>query len=741
MKLTNRIISPIAFLLFLPLAIFAQAPQETEEAADDEIYIEDNQREIDSIRALIAPSTPDNLLIEYYGGIAQFSHIADTVIKYANLSNNLCKESDIVWLAKNNFILAKAHHIDGDNKTALPYLEKAFVYFEKINDTENVIKSYQLQSYIYEEMNDLDSAVHYMTKVLEFGNRLNDTSLVASCYQDLGVMYGERQMNKESEKYLSKALELDSLTNNLSECALDLFYLAQLILHKETDSLQDIYTARNYITKSVKIFESLNSYKKYLAYSTSAAVYISLAHKTNIDKYADSSLYYYKMAEPTFKISSGPGNYRLLRLCYVDYLLYYKKYDDALRVMRELEDTFDDDTPQDQRIGFHLKYQEIYLSLGDYKNAYLHSEQRHKCEMASLNDSTLAALSDVKALQISIKDKLEREKDEEVHAADKRRLQTLIIALIAGLVLVFIIFWNKHNANRILSEKNLMLNSQKAEIEAQRDEIAVQKDIITRQCQDVENVNNQLFASLNYAERIQLAAVSKPEEVKALFPESFVFYKPRDIVSGDFYRCGRCGRYSVMVTADCTGHGIPGAFLSMLGLSALKEFAVTEYDAENPGTILDRIRDFIKTTLIAPQKDRTVNEGMDMTICCYDFDKMVMHYAIAQQLAVIVRKGEVIKLQGDSMPVGRYMTEKEHFRTMTTTIEKGDMVYSFSDGVHDQLGGKFNRKFLRKNLVSLLASFADKPAEEQCQILEEKIRSWQGETPQIDDMTMIGIRV
>jgi serine phosphatase RsbU (regulator of sigma subunit) len=293
----------------------------------------------------------------------------------------------------------------------------------------------------------------------------------------------------------------------------------------------------------------------------------------------------------------------------------------------------------------------------------------------------------------------------------------------------------------VLTLKNQTLNQQKSEIEKQRDEIAIQKNIITEQWQEVEAVNKNLIHSINYAQRIQRAAISTIEDVRAIFPDSFVFYRPRDIVSGDFYRCGRCGKYAVMITADCTGHGIPGAFLSMLGLSGLKEYMVSEYDAQNPGIVLDKMKSFIKATLTPSQKNRNIDDGMDMTICCFDMEQMIMHYAIAAQTAYIIRNGEAIKLKGDVMPVGRYVHEKEHFQSLTLPLQKGDMIYTFSDGIQDQLGGPERRKFLQKNLTSLLSFIADKDTDDQYALLEHAIAQWQGTLPQIDDMTLVGIRV
>ena len=321
----------------------------------------------------------------------------------------------------------------------------------------------------------------------------------------------------------------------------------------------------------------------------------------------------------------------------------------------------------------------------------------------------------------------------------------IIISLSIVSLLISIIFGNKSIANKKLTAKNELLSRQKSEIESQRDEIETQKNIITEQWREVEDVNQKLFSSLNYAERIQRAAVSSIEDVKVLFSESFVYYKPRDIVSGDYYRCVKCGRFSVMITADCTGHGIPGAFLSMLGLSGLKEFLATENDAENQGSILDRMRGFIKTTLAGKNGKETISDGMDMTICCFDFDNMELRYAIANQKIILIRRGELQRIKGDNMPVGRYVREKEHFESFTMKIEKGDIFYMFSDGIEDQLGGNtsdgYGRKFLLRNLQNFLLEISLEPMEKQRELLDEKVLAWRGNMPQVDDMTLVGIRV
>ena len=373
----------------------------------------------------------------------------------------------------------------------------------------------------------------------------------------------------------------------------------------------------------------------------------------------------------------------------------------------------------------------------------------HQYTSAINNDSTVAALADSKAREAVAVEKVKLEDANILFKEHRSKMITIISSLVAILILIAVLsafiyhslkIKKRNNSELIL--KNELLNNQKAEIEAQRDEIESQKNIIAKQLHNVDQVNRKLFKSINYARLIQRAAVSSLEDVRWLFPESFVYYSPRDIVSGDFYRAESCGRFSVIVTADCTGHGIPGAFLSMLGISALKEFLVTEQDAERPGTVLDRMRAFVKSTLVADsQHGLTISDGMDISIFCVDTDTMEAHYATANQKIYIIRKGEAIKLSGDNMPVGRYVMEREHFQTFTINLQKGDTVYMYTDGIIDQLGEKTQKKFLAINLVHTLVAIADKPMDTQYQILEKTIDDWRGTNPQLDDMTMVGFRI
>ena len=717
--------------LYIIILVIVVAPF----AASAQVDGDRASQQIDSILARISSGSPDSIKAAAYyqaAKVAAYSGTPDTTIKYANLSLEYCRPADWELTARNHNSIGYAYYFKGDVRESINhYLQSADIYLRK-GDTTKAVVLYCNVSSFYGNLSMMDSCFYHLNRCLDISVRRCDTALMVSCYGQFALISLNRELFDDAGRYSLQALRLDSLAGIRDENTAQhqmVYGLSQISKYASRRDTSCLYTGHAYLKKSVLLYDSIQTdLNRYMAYSHIASSYIELAKLTRNKAYADSCLHYYKLAE-AFYLNEGYniGSYLDASGTYISYLLFLKKYAEAKNFAISLRKHITDDTPKLWITRYNRHLISIYESLGEWENAY-----RQMCLMDQYNrelvsDSVLDVIAGAKAEQAVLREKISREKDEQVHAAETSRMRTLIFSLTGGLVLVLLFVF--------------YINSQNRKIKAQRDEIATQKDIITEQWREVDYVNGQLVSSINYARRIQCAAVSSENDVHSVFPDSFVFYRPRDIVSGDFYRCGRCGRYSVMVTADCTGHGIPGAFLSMLGLSALKEYMATESDAENPGSVLDRIRDFIKTTLVSAEDGSDVNDGMDMTVCCYDYDNMRLNYAIACQTAVIIRNGEAIRLKGDNMPVGRFLAEREHFKSFSVSIQKGDMVYTFSDGIQDQFGGGSDRKFTIKRLLALLVSIADKPAAEQCESLERAILDWRGDTPQVDDMTLVGVRV
>lgn len=736
----NQISQLFSVVLLLLLPVLVQGAQH----ADAETALDQTQHKVDSLLSLITTDASDSLKLKCYNHISEISDNPDTVLKYAQLTLDICDESDFYHIANANDAISWAYYVKDEARLSLQYAIKALPFIERTGRADRIAEECISIAKSYHELNIRDSIFMYFNRALDIYLELKDSAFIAYTYRSIGMVNSDFDYKQAAAEYLRKAFVIDSALDNYLDIANDYLYLSNTV----TDHRQKLY----YLKKSVAIFDSIPTDDSYYIRERSSAnqrlarTYIAMAQQTGQRAFADSCYIYLKKNGMS---DSGPDDWNFLtHTCYAEYLLFCGKTQAALDVLLKCENHLTQSEINAPLLAeYYKRLTETYTALGDYKNALASFRMQHKYQTAYANDSTLNVLAS-----------FQTEQTMRVHAAEKqrvesenRRLKTVRTSLAIGLalvmalvVLVFRMLIIKRKANRELIYKNDMLDQQNAEILAQREEIETQRDLITQQWHEVEDVNHKLLESINYARRIQYAAISLKTEVDKIFPQNMVFYRPCDIVSGDFYRVAQCGRFSVLIIADCTGHGIPGAFLSMLGISALKEFCATEQDAANPGAILDRLRSFIKSTLVSDMKD-AIDDGMDMTICSFDFSAMEMRYAMANQTAVVVRDGEVIKLQGDRMPVGRYIIEKEHFTTQTMPIEKGDVVYCFTDGIQDQLGGDLSNevgeKFLRKNLIDLLQANSGKPLETQCQLLDQTINNWRNGRQQVDDMTLVGIRV
>ncbi|MBQ1883898.1 MAG: serine/threonine-protein phosphatase [Bacteroidales bacterium] len=704
--------------------------------AQDNDGSDPNIQLVDSLLGLISPASPDTLKAHYYGEIARVTGNADTSLKYGLLAIELYDPSNLLPICTANYNVGKAYYMRNESEKALPYFAETAQMSNALGLRTKAATAYVAIGSCYEDLNIKDSIFLYYNMALKIYVEEKDTAKISYAYLTIGETQSNMGLYAAAEENYRQALHYVTLAADTLEMAYCNYMIGDAVF-KNSDTL--FARAITSLRTSVELFDSAETndvyyiHGKYLAYSSLAGAYIAAAKFTGQQVYADSC-YLYIQKVGKYDLNNGNiANYIGTRHVYVDYLIFCKRYKDALAELSDLQQYFTDDIPLNTLKNYHDRLCEVHKNLGNYKEALYNFEKSTECKFALLNDSTFASLKNAEVERTRMFEELKRENAEKLYHAAKTRFWIIIISLAIGLSLIFVMLWNKRAANRVLKAKNTILNEQKSEIEAQRDEIEAQRN-------QIESQRNDLISSVNYAKRIQFAAVSKQSEVDSVFPENFVYYRPRDIVSGDFFRVAMCGKYRVLITADCTGHGIPGAFLSMLGISALKEFCVSEHDAENPGTVLDRMRDFIKNTLVSGTDD-TINDGMDMTICSFDFSAKVMRYATANQTILLIRNGKVSKLKGDHMPVGRYLVEKDHFQTLEQPIETDDMVYCFSDGIQDQTGGPEGNRMKSKQFFALLLKNSEKPVDQQYDLLDRAVSEWRGNEPQLDDMTLVGIRV
>jgi serine phosphatase RsbU (regulator of sigma subunit) len=264
-------------------------------------------------------------------------------------------------------------------------------------------------------------------------------------------------------------------------------------------------------------------------------------------------------------------------------------------------------------------------------------------------------------------------------------------------------------------------------------EVLHQRNLLQRRTKNIED-------SLKYAQRIQTAMFTTPREMKVLFPESFIFQRPKDIVSGDFYWARRVNGKILFSVADCTGHGVPGAFMSLIGLEFFRQIVV-ERQILKPSEILNEMNRYFDL-VFANLDELSLKDGIDLAFCAYDYKKKTLEYAGAFNPVYIIRDNAIMEVKGDRIIVGPdYGIERGSFKNRSVVLEDDDVLYMFSDGYADQFGGPEGKKFKYRRFRHLLMSIHKLPMEEQHSRLEENINEWMGsQHDQIDDLMVIGIR-
>ncbi len=280
-----------------------------------------------------------------------------------------------------------------------------------------------------------------------------------------------------------------------------------------------------------------------------------------------------------------------------------------------------------------------------------------------------------------------------------------------------------------------------AKVIERTEEVVQQKEEIEQKNQELEVLYKHVTDSIKYAKRIQEAILPPDSFVKKLLPNSFVLYKPKDIVSGDFYWMDGKNGKSMFAAVDCTGHGVPGAFMSIVGYNILKH-TVNNNSFTEPALILDELNNGVSETLHHGHEESQAKDGMDISFCTIDYNKMELQYAGAYNPLYLVRNGELLQTKADKFPIGLFLgTEKKKFTNHTIRLEKGDSIYIFSDGYADQFGGPNGKKFMAGNFRDLLIEASKHPVDKQKEILNKTIEEWRGPLDQVDDILVIGVRV
>jgi serine phosphatase RsbU (regulator of sigma subunit) len=311
-----------------------------------------------------------------------------------------------------------------------------------------------------------------------------------------------------------------------------------------------------------------------------------------------------------------------------------------------------------------------------------------------------------------------------------------VFSLIVLIILIIKLY------TRTLKERNIMLEKT----------ISIRTKTIVEQKQEIEHKHKEITDSINYAERIQRSFLATEKQLNENLNNYFVLFKPKDVVSGDFYWSANLSNGNfALVTADSTGHGVPGAIMSLLNVTSLEK-AIEHFT--NPADILNHTRQTIIERLKKDGSEEGGKDGMDCSLLAFDFVSpfeggaqragdvaAILHIAAANNPVWIIRENEMIEIKPDKMPVGKNDKQDQSFTTHTIELQKGDTIYTLTDGFPDQFGGEKGKKFMSKKLKELLLANVHLPIAQQKELLDSTFKNWVGDLEQVDDVTVVGIRI
>jgi serine phosphatase RsbU (regulator of sigma subunit)/Tfp pilus assembly protein PilF len=565
--------------------------------------------------------------------------------------------------------------LQGNYPNALDYYFKALKIAEEVGDQNGIGRHLGNIGIVYRNQGDYSKALDYYFKALGIAEKLKDKNAISGHLINIGLVYYNLKEYTKALDYFLKALKIEEALNRKNEIAINLGNIGNVYFVQK-----DYPKALDYYLNALKIADEVKD-------KNEIAIMLGNIGETyiNLKKHKEAEEYLQKAVTIGARIG-------------------------ALTFVAGFEGDLSDLYTQTNQPAKALEHYKKYVLI---KDSLFNEENTKKTVRAEMN---------FEFEKKETTEKVEQEKQNIITQTEKQKQKIILILVSSFLLLVVVFAGFMFNRWRITQKQKL---------------------IIDAAYHQIEEKNKEITDSINYALRIQQAMLTSEEYIsKFLSREFFIFYQPKDIVSGDFYWAYSSptnNRYFYIATADCTGHGVPGAFMSLLNINFLNE-NVIERNLIEPNKILNEQRKEIIKAL-NPKGTENSKDGMDCVLCRFDFDTMLLTYAAANNPIWILRNQELLEFKADKMPVGKYNEEELEFSQQIIQLQKGDIVYTFTDGFVDQFGGLQGKKFKYKQLSDLLVSISPLSMIEQKNILDKTINEWKGNLDQVDDMLIIGIKI
>ncbi|OJJ18882.1 hypothetical protein BKI52_25270 [marine bacterium AO1-C] len=609
----------------------------------------------------------------------------------------------LVGQAKGLSELGSINDEEGVYEKALDYCLQALKINQKLDNQEKIADNYNLIAIVYANLGNEDKAIDYFNQSFSIKQQLEDKKGMAITLGNIGTLLSNQEKYQEALKYHQRSLILEKEIDNQVGIALSYRSIGDTYLY-----LKQYERVLDYYSKSLKIIKTIG-----------ASVY-----------------------EPQVLFSIGTlqaeqNQWKVAKQYFLDAMKIAKK----MKLIRLMKDTA-------EQLAL------VQKNLGNYEAAYEAQVLFKKMADSLRNDEVtqnvtrLVAEYEFQQEKDSIKfaNKAQRialEKDIENRKVTQQA--TLIgIGLLALLALIlFLFFQSKRRSNKLLTEKSKELETANGELQAANKEIQTMNKKLSKTLDTVEHQRDDILSSIRYAKRIQNSILPRENYCNHVLPTHFIFFKPRDVVSGDFYWLSKINQKVILAVADCTGHGVPGAFMSMVGNDLLNNI-VKDKKVDQPHLILNQLHKEVRQAL---HQDETNNrDGMDITLVSIDTTNKKLEFAGAKNPLIYVQNGQLNQIKGDQMSIGGEQLEGERiFTPHEIDITPPTTFYLFSDGFQDQFGGPKGRKFLTHRFRELLFEIHDQEMAAQHTTLEQTLNDWMNykeqQLGQIDDILVVGVKV
>jgi serine phosphatase RsbU (regulator of sigma subunit)/Tfp pilus assembly protein PilF len=694
----------------------------------------------------------------------------DSALVYANKTLVLAEKIDYLT-GKGNVLtsIGIIYAIKGDYPQATSSMKSSLDIFVKLKNKPKIASVYNNLGNIYEKQGNYKQALEHHLKSLKLKEELGDTLAMASSYNNIGIILKYEGNFEKALEYYNKSLEINikakknkSITQSYTNIGgvyqqmIRINYKNESLYTKE--ELYDICTDNYFKALEMSRIED-NKVGEAIALNNVASIFFMMGNYNAALDYNMQALSLREEIGDKSGISGTKANLSQVYLKLNNNKEAKNQIIESLNLALEIG-------AKDRIKNSYRIISEVDSALGNYKEAYLNyklytlyldslvneentinttqMQMQFEFDKKAAEDSVLNA--NLQAIQKAEIDKQNAELDKKEAEINSKRNQQY--ALFGGLVLFLIFSGFIYNRFRVTRKQNRLIEIQKKQVE--------QKNILVEKAHnELSEKNSEIMDSINYAERIQRSFLASKEMLSENLKDYFVFFQPKDVVSGDFYWTSQLKNSNfAFCCADSTGHGVPGAIMSILNISSLEKAIEKETE---PHHILGKTRELIIERLKNDGSPEGGKDGMDCSLLILNQDKTQLTFASANNPVFIVRKTphlpsgedkggvasdpELIEFKPDKMPVGKHDKDQMSFTLQMIQLQKGDVIYTFTDGFSDQFGGEKGKKYMIKNLKSFLLRIAHLTMEEQKSKLNEEFSNWKGENEQVDDVCIIGVRI